>query len=305
MQLVLKAIRDILVADGTLTSTVAASDITSSFIAEVANFPCITISIGKGASTTEISGVTRAIVEINVNSIVNKQQLWEIYDQIKTLIHNQERNLTTGNRVFHLIYESSVDDTKFDSVSQSWMLLSKYEVLYGTTGLEITTGAVSGTIYADSTDVTADSGKEIAKFRGMVNLDIAFEHESHNASERFAKEVFFNNGTAIITIGEVMFKADSMNLLWDLTKNASDTLADDSTAATSYLVTQSTKPTYLQFLFRCLLTEDGKALEIEADKAVCEDLQIPFSNKDLSIYRCRWICLGDANSNVVRVSVEN
>lgn len=304
MRLLLKAIRDALIANVTLTATVPAADITSSYIAETANFPCITMAIDKGGSVFEITGVTRATLEIEIHSNTNKQQLWKIYEQIKALLHDQERNLTTFDRIIHLIYELDVDDTKFNSISQTWILTAKYEILYGTSGLEIIT-ASSGAIYAHATAVTAVSGKEIAKFRGMISLDVSFEREIQSESERFGKEVFFRAGRAIITIGQVMFKADSMDLLWDISKNPTDTLADGSTAATSYTVNQSTVPSNLQVLFQCVKTGDGNKLEVQANNVVCEQLQIPFSTRDLSIYRCRFLCLGDSDGNVIKVTTEN
>jgi len=52
-------------------------------------------------------------------------------------------------------------------------------------------------------------------------------------------------------------------------------------------------------------TDDGKKLEIESDRAVCQSLSMPFSKTDLSVFDCEWILLGDSSDNVVRVAVEN
>ncbi len=52
-------------------------------------------------------------------------------------------------------------------------------------------------------------------------------------------------------------------------------------------------------------TDDGKKLEVEAGRAVCQSLSIPFSKTDLSVFDCEWILLGDSSDNVVKVAVEN
>jgi len=51
--------------------------------------------------------------------------------------------------------------------------------------------------------------------------------------------------------------------------------------------------------------DDGKKLEIEADRAICQNLMVPFSNKDFSVFNCEWILLGDNLENVVKVLMEN
>ncbi len=103
----------------------------------------------------------------------------------------------------------------------------------------------------------------------------------------------------------MMFKASVVDLLWSITANTSGTLNDGVSSATTYQVSQSSCPSYLQVLFQMIKTDDGKKLEIEADKAVCQSLSIPFSKTDLSVFDCEWILLGDSSDNVVKVAVEN
>ena len=103
----------------------------------------------------------------------------------------------------------------------------------------------------------------------------------------------------------MMFKASVLDLLWNITTLPAGTLNDDTTSATTYRVSQSSYPSYLQVLFQMTKTDDGKELEIEAGKAVCQSLSVPFSKKDLSIFDCEWILLGDYSGNVVKVAVEN
>jgi hypothetical protein len=304
MNLLLKAIRARLIGDTTLTAVVDADDITSSYNAEYANYPCVTLGIEAGGSSLGISGVTRATLIINVYSNANKQQLWTIYDRIKALLHNQERSITDASRIAHVIYESKVDDNQYDLARDVWHLTAQYEILYSTTGLSITTAA-SGVVYADDTSVSATPSKEIAKFRGQVSLDVSFESEIRSERERFGKTAYYHTGTAKLTFEEMMFKASILDLLWNITTNASGMLNDGATSATTYQVTQNSCPSYLQVLFQMTKTDNGKKLEVEADRAVCQSLSIPFSKTDFSIFDCVWLLLGDVSGNVVRVSVEN
>jgi len=304
MDILLKAIRTRLISDVTLTNMVEADDVTSSYNAEYTNYPCISLGIEAGGSFSEISGVTRATMVMDVYSRTNKQELWTIYDRIKILLHNQERDITNVSRVVHLIHEVKVDDNQYDLARNVWHLSAQYEILYSITGLNITTGA-NGAVYADEASVSAISAKEIAQFRGQVSLDISFESEVRSGRDRFGKTLYYHTGIAKLTFEEMMFKPSSLNLLWDINTNSSGTLNDGSSLATTYQVSQNSHPSYLQVLFQMTKTDDGKRLEIEADRAVCQSLNIPFSKSDLSVFNCEWVLLGDSSGSVVKVAVEN
>lgn len=305
MKLLLKSICDRLIGDETLEASVPASRITSTYVPQEAAYPCIAFGISRGGSGPgQIPGVTRAELTVEVFSKVNKQELWEIYALIKGLLHNQEGNITSSDRLIHIIYEDSVDGDQFDPANDVWRLVSKYSILYSISSVIGTTN-VNGLIYADSSNVTAVSDKEIAKVKGELNFDISYESVLGMEQERFAKTIYCKNGTARLTLEEVIFHAAIFNKVWGIASNASDTLADDSTAATSYSITQSTTPPYLQILFQLIKTDDGKKLEIEADRAVCESMRIPFSKRDFVIHDCKWLFLGDDSGNVVKVSIEN
>lgn len=304
MKLLIKAIRTELTGDATLIAEVPAADITTSFNAENANFPCIVLGIANSSNIVGISGLSTAILKIEIYTSVSKQKAWEDYSLVRGLLHNQEQNISTSDRKIHLIIEKTAYADEFDFRTNTWRLTAEYDIYYGTSSV-VTTTAADGAIYADASDVTAVSGKEIAKFKGKVTLDIQFDGTIRSEQERFGKSIYYGSGTAIIQIEEVIFKPVSLQLLWGITYNASDTLADDSTIATSYLVTQATTPSILEFLFQMTRTDDAKKLEIEADKTMVPDLRIPFSKKDLTIHDCRFICVGDASDNVVKISVQN
>ena len=304
MDMLIKAVRAKLIGDTTLATIVDADDITSTFNAEDANYPCIVLGIEAGGSIFEISGVTRATLTIDVYSNINKKHLWTIYNCVKALLHNQERSITDTSSVIHVIYEAKVSDNRFDRIRDVWRLTAQYEVLYSTIGLGITTG-VDGVVYADADSVNAVPSKEIAKFRGQVSLDISFESEVRSERERFGKTVYYHTGIARLSFEEMMFSASVLSLLWSITTTSSGTLNDGVTLATTYRISQDSYPSYLQVLFQMTKTDDGRKLEIEAGRAVCESLSIPFSRTDFSIFNCMWTLLGDASGNVVKIAVEN
>jgi len=169
----------------------------------------------------------------------------------------------------------------------------------------VVTSVANGVIYADASDVTAVSGKKIANFTGPLVLDTGFEIIHQTEQERFAKAFYSHAGHVIIRISGVVFTEAALNLNYGITSNTSDTLADGSTAATSRTISQSIVPVVLQFLFQWTRTDSGKKMEIEADRAICPAMQIPFSRTDLAKYDAEWFCFGDASSNVVKISTEN
>jgi hypothetical protein len=304
MDLILRAVRNKLTGDSTLTVMVPANDITMGYNAEVANYPCILLGINAGGAGIQIAGVTKATLTVDVYSNAGKRELWNIYNRIKAIIHNNEIGITDAYRIVHAIHEVTVDESGFDRSHRVWRLTAKYNILYGILGLSVTTGA-SGTIYADRSLVSADPSKEVAKFRGQVNLNISFEHEFRHSQDRFGKAVYYKSGAVKLTISEIMFRASILDLIWNVETKTDRKLNNAVTLATTYQLNQNSCPAYLQVLFQMVKTDDGKKLEIEASKAVCNSLMIPFSKRDFSVFDCEWILLGDNNDNVVRVSIEN
>ena len=304
MDALLKAILDTLQADATLIALVPAADITGSYNAESANYPCVVVGVEAGGSLTEATGITRVTAVFDVYADTTKLAAWAIYDRIKALVHDECRALTDTSVLVHIFHEKFVEDSQYDLANDVWRLTARYDVLYSTTSV-VAFSIEDGTIYAHASAVSADAAKKVADFSGILALDIAFLSTARTEQERFTKTLWFQKGAAFVEVERVVFKPASFNLLWGVTYNASDTLNDGETAATSYKITQSTTPSFLQFLFQGTLTSTGKKIEIEALNAVVEALQIPFSKAALSEHRCRWQCLGDTSSNVLKVAVEN
>ncbi len=305
MKTLLKAVRDVLTSDATLVNLVgSADDIRSTYAATSADYPVVALSVGSGGSDRDASGITSATLLISVRSAASKGDPHDIYARIKTLLHNQERSVTNATCLVHLILETEVSDSDYDRPGDVWLIRAEYQVIFSEAGIVVTTSS-DGAIYADLTDVSVDAAKLIATFRGSIALSVEFMDKERNSGERFPNSIYHDSGAAKILIEEVTFKPATFATLWNITANESDTLADDATAATTYTVVQTTAPVYLQFLFHCTQTHDGKALEIQADRAICPQLRIPFSKRDLTIHECEFICLGDANSNVVKVSTQN
>lgn len=304
MDLILRAVRNKLIGDSILTTIVSADDITMSYNAEIANYPCILLGISAGGSGTQVTGISKATLTINIYSNDGKKQLWNIYNRLKALIHNNEIGITDAYRTIHAIHETNVDENKFDRSHRVWQLTAKYNILYGTLELSVTTAA-SGILYADRNSVSADPSNEVAKFRGKIDLNISFEYEFRNSQERFVKAVYYKIGMAKLTIEEVMFRPSILDLIWNLETVANGSLNDTVTSAMTYQLNQNSCPAYMQVLFQMIKTDDGKKLEIESSRAVCNSLTIPFSKKDFSVFNCDWLLLGDSNDNVIRVSIEN
>ena len=290
-------------ADGTLTAIVPAADITSAYNPESANYPSISLTTTGGGAITGLTTTNKLTLRIDVYSEKNALQLYTVYDLVRGLLHNQERSVTSANRLFHVIYESKLEHSH-EIETDVWRLTAEYEIVYSESGVVITSGA-SGAIYADASDVTAAAGKKVGDFSGEITLDISYQHQPRSEQERFVKAGYFSGGIVKLRIGEVVFASEAFNLLWNISKNASDTLADDSTASTSYTITQASTPKVLQFLFQATRTDDGKKLEIEADKAVCPKMLIPIGKTKLVYYDCEWLCFGDGSDNTIKISEEN
>lgn len=304
MEYVLKAIRNELIGDATLTALVSADDIHASHIKELRNYPCVTMNISAARDDNRISGVDACTVDIETRTRTSKLDAWTIAKRIKTLLDNQERNVTDADRYIHVIKEVDVSDDVYDLYGDVFVVKQRFSVLYSTTSITVTSGA-AGIIYADATSVSADANKEIAKFRGALELQITFESEIRQTRNRFAKASMYRVAQASLTIGEVLFKASIMNLLWNVTTNASDHLNDGSTSATTYQVSQSSYPKGIQVLYQATKTDDGKKIEIEAHNAYCNSLRLPFSKSDFTVIDCNWTLLADSNGNVVKTAVEN
>lgn len=302
MRLLLKAIRTVL-TDAALNALVPIADITGIYSEEAANYPCIALELGGMGRIPGIVGLNEVGLSVRIFSATSLQNTSDIYAEVHSLLHNKEQNITTADRLIHAIYETRVETLR-DRVNDVWEIRVEYRILYSTASI-IATTAADGKIYSDETNVTADSGKKIADFLGEVRIELSFESQERNDAERFSKEIHWSRGRGLIIIEQVIFAPNSLYKLFDIIQNATDTLADDSTSATSYSLAQRSSPRYVQLLFRFTRTDDGKIIEVEADKVVCTVTQIPFPKSELAIERCEFLCLGDSNDNVLKISEEN
>ena len=313
MDSLLAAVRSRL-QDGSLNETVDHDNITASYVPESAEYPCIVLSIIGGGSNFEMAGISRATLQIEVYSRTNKQECWTAYNRVKALLHNQESSISTIETRLHAIYETFVDDSPYDIGSDAWHLIATYNVLFSSFVVSVVT-AVGGKMYADENDVTADSWNQVAEFRGVIAIDMSYESITRTGQERFVKSAYYKAGLVDILIEEVIFDPAMLYKLWGVTYSTSDTLADDSTAATSYTISQATYPRTLQLLlkFTCPglhltpATGDmgGKIMEIQANRSVCRSLIIPFPKRDIVVGQCHFQCYADSSDNVIRVAVEN
>jgi hypothetical protein len=166
----------------------------------------------------------------------------------------------------------------------------------------MTTSAANGKAYGA---LPGNSLTEIADFTGRVVLDGAFKGIYSTERERFVKSVKYTGGLFALVFEEMVFDASVLDLLWSITTNASGLLNDGVTAATTYDIKQSSKPQAIHVLFQMTETGSLKKLEIEANKAYCETLQLVLPIVNVAVHDCRWILLADSNGLVVRVAEEN
>ncbi|MBD3181051.1 hypothetical protein GF312_02095 [Candidatus Poribacteria bacterium] len=304
MQRILEAIRNRLISDTGITSIVGESDISCGYVKEETHYPCITIEAKSISSVKGVSGTMSGIIGVDIYSDNSKEELWSIYSMSKSLLHNTEQELSLHSCSIHLIREIKVTDAQYDSSGTAWQLTSIYEVIYSVTDISLTT-SVSGIVYGGRDLVEAEASMEIGEFRGAMSLDVRFEGEFHSGRERFSNSVYHPKGYARVLFQEMYFHVSVLELLWKIDMDSNGSLRDGITPAITYNVNQNTHPAYVKVLFQMLRTDNGKRMEVEAPRAICQQLQIPFNKDDFIIYDCEWILLSDVSGEVVKVSVED
>lgn len=304
MDYVLNTIRETLIADPTLITLVSADNIHSTYVKESKTYPCIVMSISGTTGRNRIIGIDECHVEIESRSNTSKLATWTIAKRIKTLLDNQERSVTSAYRLIHVIKEIDVKDTEYDYAGNVWKITQRFLVIYSTTTIVATTGA-NGIIYASKSSVSAIPANEIAKFRGRITLSVDFNNQLRRARKKFASSLAYTEAVGKLVIEEVLFKHQFLDLIWSVTLSATGYLNDGSTSATVYQIDQSSEPNSLYLLYQATKTDDGKKLEIQANKGYCNGLELPLSKDDFSVMNCEWSLLADDNENVVKVSVEN
>ena len=167
------------------------------------------------------------------------------------------------------------------------------------------TSGATGVIYASTSGVTASAGDVIAEYASRLSLNGTFLGVEESQQERFAKATYFGAGSAIIVIDEVVWLASVWDLIWDITKNASGTLNDGSTAATTYDLKQDSVPQALEFLFQMTRTGDGKKLEVEALNVICPVFSLSILKQTIVTHNITFVCRADANGIILRTAEEN
>ena len=166
-------------------------------------------------------------------------------------------------------------------------------------------GEGTGRVYAATAGVTASDANEVGEFAGPVWLQLHFRGVERREQERFTTGILYPMGLAVITFAEMAFSLSQLELLWGISSNASDTLADGSTAATSYTIAQGTSPQALEVLFQMTDRDTGKKVEVFSSKAYCPILDIGLPKHGLlKLPDVVWH-LVSSSSNIVKVSKEN
>lgn len=159
----------------------------------------------------------------------------------------------------------------------------------------------SGKIYTKTSGVTAISDDEVAEFKGDLDLLIDFEGVVNTEQERFRKSSYESMGQGVLVVRNLLFRPTIFNKQWGITANASDTLNDGSTAATSYTIGVSSKPQFVELLLQCTKTGNAKKFEIQANKAKAPRLAMHFPRTDgvVEIPELTFLLFADVNGNVV------
>lgn len=300
---ILTAIRSALVADSTLLALVPAVDITTTYNKESANYPCMVFSVSHGGAYEGSTSLQKATIVFSAYSRTSKLAAMQIISRVRTLFNNLPNNVSDASIYVHVSVETDMADTYYER-DDTWLVTATYEMLYAGSSYAAYSIA-SGSIYADATNVTAVAGKKIADFSGPVRYEVLFEKVLKSGQNRFHNGAFYKAGIAKVTLQKVAFLPASMYTIWSITRNAADTLADGSTTATSYKVTQSSQPNSLQFLFHGVRSDNGKQVEIRANKAYCESIVVPFGSTSVTVYDVTWLCLADSADNVIAIAEEN
>jgi len=299
----LVAIRSALIADSTLLSLLPAADITTTYNKEAANYPCLVFGISGVSGVEGSADLKIAQVTFTAYSRTTKLATMQIISRVRDMFNNLPSAVSDASTYVHVSREQAGRDG-YDSADETWIVSATYEMMYSASTFVAFT-LVSGVVYADASSVSVDSSKKIADVTGNVSLETIFESVYRSEQNRFRNGVIYKSGITRITIQKMVFKPSSVNLIWSITRSASDTLADVTTAATSYTIGQASQPNSLQFLLHGTRSDNGKVIEIRANKAYCESMNIPFGTAGISMYDVAWTCLADGSNNVVKVSEEN
>ena len=299
----LVSIHSRLIGSSALLNEVSAGNISTTFKKKTASLPCIVFEVGNKRSS-QLSGVTSVVLNLEVRSETNKDDCWDIYEIVKGLLHEKPIETSSATCLIHIIDEVEVVDNSYDSILKAWVITSKYSIIFSDAGILVISGAV-GSIYADATNVHVHSDHLIAEFAGQLSVYLDYESITHEGLHRYKDDAQFHKANGNIYVTNVQFKFSSIYQLWDVTYSATDKLNDGVTVSTSYLIKQSSKPRYLQLLFHGTKTDDGKSFEIYAPKVILPVMTIPFMRKDISLLDYRFVLLADANENVCKLSTAN
>lgn len=298
----LEAIYTRLSTDSTLLQSVDKENISSTFKKRITVLPSIVFDIGN-VRQSPLSGVTSVILNLEVRSAVSKKDTWDIYEIVKGLLDNHASDITSASCLVHVIEEIESGDTGYDQIANSWVISSRYSILFSEPGVFVTSGAI-GNIYADETRVHVHPEHLIANFAGSLSVYLDFESLMHVGLNRFKDNSQFHIANGNIYVTNIQFIFSSISQLWNVTNSSSDVLNDGVTSSTSYLITQDSHPRDLQLLFHGTKTDTGKAFEIYAPKVVLPVITIPFPRKEIALLDYRFVILADSNKNICKISVE-
>lgn len=162
---------------------------------------------------------------------------------------------------------------------------------------------LSGRIYAKTLSVTNESGNLIADFRGGISAEISQEFAEWFGQYQTRQDAVRTKLDFPITISEVSFDPDNLDVIWGATKNASDNLKSvGAEAATSYTFDATTTLPQLEWLVECQI--GGKTFQIFCKDALVQGTPINLSNMDYNVHDITLLPI-EADTELVKILLEN
>jgi len=162
---------------------------------------------------------------------------------------------------------------------------------------------LSGRIYAKATSVTNEAANLVADFRGGISAEISEEFAEWFGQYLTRQAAVLVKFDFPITISEVAFDVDNLNVIWGASKNAADTLKSAlAEAATSYTFDATLALPQLEWLVEC--QQGGKTFQIFCKDALVRGVPLNFTNTDYVVHDVVLLPI-EADSELVKLLIEN
>jgi hypothetical protein len=268
-------------------------------------YPSITFGLDSGVEGTGISGLQKAMLSCDIRSKAiggTKSGAWNIYEQVRSLLHNQESSFPTTTYNVHVCVENGVRDNIFDQGHEVHIITSSYTLLWSNKTLNVMSG-VDGEIYGHATSVSTASANKIGEFSGGVSIQTDWQERTNRGLEQFPNNYDYHIAGALLNVQDVVFDTKIIDLVWGVSASTG-TMNNGTSAATIREIDNSVEPQGIQLLFLMKKTSNQKYLEIKAYKAFCDNLVISFPKDNISMTNMAFKLSVDSNGDLYRIAEE-